>query len=49
MRDDGETGVFPGVDDALVDPAAPHADDFNTGFFGESKDVFWRPSIPDII
>lgn len=47
VGDDGEIGVFPCVDDGLVDPASDYGDDFDAGFFGKSEDVFWCPSIPD--
>lgn len=47
MGEDGEVGIFPGVDDGLIDPVADDGDDFDAGFCGESEDVFWGPGISD--
>ena len=43
MGDDGEVGRFPGVNDGLVNPGSNHGNDLDTGFFGESENVFWGP------
>ncbi len=47
MRDDSKIGVFPCVDDGLIDPAPNHSNNFDAGFFGKSEDILWCPSIPD--
>lgn len=49
VEKNGKVGVFPGIDDGLINPVPDYGNDFDAGFFGKGKDVFWGPCVADDI
>lgn len=43
MGGDFEAGGFPEISDVGGEICIPHCDQFNTGGFRESEDIFWGP------